>query len=92
MREIEVLKFITLIRKTFGRYEEYSGGCYKFYLILKQVFPEAIGYYNDAHVITRIGDKYYDIDGEVKPAFNYLMIGGDDYPEEWVEKQFEHYL
>lgn len=90
--DTEVLKFISLIRKTFGRYEDTSGGCYKFYLILKTTFPDAIGYYNDDHVITKIGDSFFDIDGMVKPAYNYLPIGGNDYPEEWVEKQFNEYL
>lgn len=59
-------KFIQLINKTFPKgYLKHSGGCYKFHLILKAVYPEAIGYYDGNHVYTKIGNKVYDITGEV---------------------------
>ena len=50
-----------------------SGGCYAFYLKLKARFPEAEGYYNMDHVITKIGDRYYDSTGEVEIT-NHLNI------------------
>lgn len=50
-----------------------DGGCYKFYLMLKEEFPNVIGYYNSDHVITKIGDKYFDSTGEVKKT-NHLNI------------------
>ncbi len=43
-----------------------NGECYAFYNILKAAFPEAEAYYDSNHVITKIGDKFYDITGEVK--------------------------
>lgn len=50
------------------------GSCYQFHLILKCLFPDALPYYNLDHIITRIGDKYYDITGEVS-ADGYVLIG-----------------
>jgi hypothetical protein len=72
----KVKKISSLIRETFGIYPQMGGGCYKFHLILKEVFPWAQCYYNSNHVITRIGLRYYDINGEVKPTKqdNYLHI------------------
>lgn len=53
------------------------GHCYRFYEILKEVFPDAVPYkvdirrgrYDDfilSHVVTKIGNRLYDIDGEFK--------------------------
>lgn len=50
------------------------GDCGRFYFILKSVFPEAVPYAitqsaealedsNITHVVTKIGDKFYDIKG-----------------------------
>lgn len=42
-----------------------SGGCYRFYLILKVAFPSAQAYWNKErnHVVSRIAGKYWDIYG-----------------------------
>lgn len=46
-----------------------EGSCYRFYELLKVIYPDAKAFYNDEmHVLTKIGDTYYDITGEVKPA------------------------
>ena len=88
----KVLNFIVLIRKTFGRYKDYSGGCYKFHLILKQVFG-GVGFYNGEHVITEINGTFYDIDGEVtKFTNNYISIGGKEYPYEFMNETFKEFL
>jgi len=73
MNKIE--KFIESIRNSFeDSIKVYTqGSCYEFYLILKQVFPKAIAYYNEDHVITRIGNKYYDITGEVKKEKHLIL-------------------
>lgn len=63
-----------------------NGSCYRFYKILRCIDDRAIPYYDGNHVITRIGDRYYDITGEVEcgshiPLFeNY---GDLDY-EKWT--------
>ena len=61
----QVLNYIELLIATFGRYEDYSGGCIKFHLILKEKF-NGVGFYNQGHCITLINGRYYDIDGEYK--------------------------
>ena len=70
-----ILDVITTIRNSFPNAVEVytSGSCYKFYLILKAIFPKAKAYYNSDHVITRIGDQYYDITGEVQKE-NHLFV------------------
>lgn len=40
-----------------------NGSCYKFYLILKEIYPDAVAYYDSDHIITKIGSMYYDIEG-----------------------------
>jgi hypothetical protein len=66
--EKKVMKFIETVRESFeGASKVYTrGSCYQFYLILKRVFPEAEAYYDLSHVITKIGDEYYDINGIAK--------------------------
>lgn len=83
----KVLKLIEVIRESFkGSVIVYTlGSCYQFYLILKEVFPEARCYYDSNHVITRIGDSYYDITGEVK-CERHLPI--EDFGENHVEGEY----
>lgn len=65
---IAIEEFIAAIRDSFiGSQQVYTeGSCYHFYLILKQVFPNAEPYFDLDHIITKIGDKFYDITGEVR--------------------------
>lgn len=78
--ETAVLNFISTIRESFDESKKVytQGSCYHFYKILKCVFPDAIAYYDMDHIITRIGDKYYDINGEYTDLKNYLPL--TDYP------------
>lgn len=64
---IDVEKFISTIRDSFiGSQQVYTeGSCYHFYLILKEVFPEAECIYDGDHVLTRLDGKCYDITGIV---------------------------
>ena len=66
---INVEQFIARIRDSFiGAQHVYTeGSCYHFYLILKEVFPDAEAYYDGSHVLTKINGKFYDITGEVEP-------------------------
>lgn len=75
MTHQDVEKFIATVRDSFiGSQQVYTeGSCYYFYLILKRVFPEAKPYYDADHVITKIGDKFYDITGEVQQGYAHLM-------------------
>ena len=71
----KVLRIVDAIRNSFtDAVEIYTrGGCYQFYLILQSVFPEAKAYYDDNHVITRLGENYYDITGKVKKE-NHIEV------------------
>jgi len=62
-----ILKIISKIRNSFvGAEVVYTqGSCFKFYEILKAIYPDAEPYYIDKHIITKIGEKFYDITGEV---------------------------
>ncbi len=63
----KVLSVIRAIRNSFvGSEIVYTkGSCYQFYLILREVFPQAEAFYDEDHLITKIENKYYDITGEV---------------------------
>ena len=43
-----------------------NGQCYKFFQVLRTLFPESEAWSDCDHVITRIGNKFYDITGEVE--------------------------
>lgn len=83
----KVLKFIETIRDSFNdSIKVYTqGSCYKFYLILKEVFPEAICYYDINHVITKIGNSYYDITGEVEKG-NHFPVEEDPLVHERIKQ------
>lgn len=63
-----VESFIGKIRDSFiGSQQVYTeGSCYHFYLILKEVFTDAEPWYDNEHIVTKIGDKFYDITGEIR--------------------------
>lgn len=44
-----------------------AGGCFRLHLILRAIWPEAEPWYDGDHVITKIGNHWYDITGEVLP-------------------------
>lgn len=68
----KVEHFIARVRDSFiGSQQVYTeGSCYHFYLILKEVFPNAKPYFNEDHIVTKIGNKFYDITGEVRKDAN----------------------
>ena len=61
----KTLKIIAEIRNSHSKMRNIftKGSCYNLYSILKAIFPEAIAYSNIDHIITRIDDIYYDING-----------------------------
>ena len=68
----KVEKFIAAVRDSFiGSQQVYTeGSCYHFYLILKEVFPDAEPYFDEDHIVTKIEGKFYDITGEVNGGFS----------------------
>ena len=67
-----VESFIAKVRDSFiGSQQVYTeGSCYHFYLILKEVFPEAECWFDEDHVVTKIDGKFYDITGEIRGDLN----------------------
>lgn len=57
-----------------------NGGCYDFFLILKSIFPSAEAWSDCDHVITRIGDRFYDVRGEIH-CERHLPIDGEEEKE-----------
>lgn len=80
--------FIYLVNICFGKYEKDSGGCLKFHYLLKYVFPDAEGWYNSNHVVTKIGDRFFDIDGEFCLDDSYLSFV--DFGEHNIQEQFKN--
>ena len=68
MRSTNVESFIAKVRDSFiGSQQVYTeGSCYHFYLILKEVFPNAEPWFDNDHIVTKIDDKFYDITGEIR--------------------------
>jgi hypothetical protein len=66
----EVLAFLAALRDVHPDMARYglNGGCFRVYLLLKQAFPGAEAWYDSDHVLTRIGDHFYDIRGQVEPV------------------------
>jgi hypothetical protein len=81
MKHRKILKFIKTVRESVKGMEFVytNGSCYQFYLILKSIIPEAESWYDSDHVITKIGERFYDITGEVK-CENHLNMD-EHYPD-----------
>lgn len=83
MTEKEVLKFINALRKADEYMEDIftMGSCYRFYLLLKKLYPDAEPMINKDkdHVATKIGRKLYDIRGVVKNSDGrFIRLTGTD--------------
>lgn len=80
---INILRFIDALRETDAYIKEIYrwGGCYRFHLLLKELYPEAEGYVrytHGGHVITKIRDNFYDINGLVTDLADYQPIKKQD--------------
>lgn len=93
---VNPLEFLSLLKDS-DRYIQIiytRGGCYQLYKILKLIYPSAIAYkvkyekYDVGydHIITRIEDRYYDINGEVDISkfYNIAPVQSKDLNE--IEK------
>ena len=59
------------------------GGCYQFYKFLKAVYPQAEPYISGSHVVTKIGNRYYDIRGAVRGKYRPLTAEDTEKCEKW---------
>lgn len=73
-RHREILGIIKTIRESFigAEYVYTNGSCFQFYRILKKLYPETCAYYDGDHVISMIGNRMYDITGEVKNTEGFI--------------------
>lgn len=81
-KQTEVAVFISkicgvapcLMRQIFMR-----GGCYRFFLILKDRFPEAEAYEIQGHCVTRLFDRFWDITGALPSNDKYRKMNKQDH-------------
>ena len=70
-----VISFLSALRRLHPELETrcLNGSCFKLYLLLKEVWPDADPWYDGDHVIIKIGNSFYDIRGEVVPGRHIPM-------------------
>jgi len=77
-RHRKILNILSILRDTHPDmvkiYRE--GSCIDLFLLLRQIFPEADAYWDDNHIVTKIGKYYYDIDGVVLNPDSYFRYAG----------------
>ena len=63
-----------------------KGGCYQFYLFLKNIYPDAIPFIhkNKDHIVSKIEDKLFDITGIIEDKKEYSPLKKSEL--EMVEK------
>lgn len=89
----KIYAFIKVIRESFpdASIIYQWGACYGFYLILKHNFPSAIAYFSDKdkdHILTKIGDRFYDITGEYDYETKEVIKLTKTEHERWISKAF----
>lgn len=81
----KILSFLKALKDSdfFIEYIYTRGGCYQLYNVLKSLWPSAQPYLgvHMAHVITKIGDCYFDIHGEVKIDGDFLLLTEEEEKE-----------
>ena len=70
-----VISFLSALRRLHPELETrcLNGSCFKLYLLLREVWPDADPWYDGDHVIIKIGNAFYDIRGEVVPGRHIPM-------------------
>ncbi len=86
--EITPLKVISSLRDAdyYMKIIFVQGGCYKFHLFLKSLFPDSIPLLDEekGHVVTLINGKMYDITGEVQGVYHALTESDLKMVESWT--------
>lgn len=77
-KKSKILHIIYLIRESHPMMVDIytQGSCLNFHLLLRAIFPEAKPYDNVDHVISKIDDTYYDINGIVRDHHKYTPYDG----------------
>ena len=73
-------EFCRIVRESFDQSEFVykNGSCFEFFLMLKFIYPEAEPWTNIDHVWTKIGEKFYDIEGVRKEGSDGLFPMNED--------------
>lgn len=87
----DILEFIHLCNKIWGRYDDFTGGCYKFSKLLISVFGGTM-YWSHDHIITLIDGVYYDIDGVHEVNSKFFVVGSEYASKEYVDKVYSEYI
>lgn len=89
-KDRKILNFIEVIRNSHPEMKNIFlyGSCLNFHLILKSIYPEAIPYTNIDHIITKIGNKFYDISGRVYNTKSYEKMGTIYFPKKRESRSF----
>ena len=83
------LLLVDSLRKTDNYIESIfmQGGCYQFHLFLKNIFPDAKPFIhkNNDHIVSKIGNKLFDIKGIVENENEYSPLKKSDFKmvEKW---------
>ena len=74
----DVIMFLFLLRQLHPELEHQclNGSCFRLYKLLELAFPGAEPWCAHGHIITRIGDKFYDIRGEVPADDRWIPFTG----------------
>lgn len=80
MNNINPNSIITIIRNSFPQASiVYTrGSCGQLYKILKEIFPDSMAFTNGYHIITKIKNNFYDINGIVKHTKGFFPCRGDE--------------
>jgi hypothetical protein len=89
MKDFCPLKLINALRETDLYIHDIfmMGSCYRFHLFLKELYPDSKPFMHADrdHVVSKIGDKLYDITGEIQAEFEFLYEPLNDEDLELVE-------
>lgn len=89
----DIVNFIAEIRNSHSEMTNIFsyGSCLNFYFILRRVWPEAKPYFNIDHVVTKIDDRYYDINGDItlKVRRSWWTSLFDIYPYEGTKRSIK---
>lgn len=77
-RHQEIIRFIIIVQSCFPNAVQHftQGYCFEFYDLLKDRFPSAQKWYDEDHMIAKIGERFYDITGQVIPDLHRHIIPG----------------
>jgi hypothetical protein len=53
------------------------GGCFRFYMFVQRLFPQAEAWYDQDHVLVKVGDRVFDASGPRKLDGHALMTDAE---------------